>query len=136
MARVFHVYIKSDKQPSMDSLARALSSRGFSFTFTDDTPLHERGADIGLSVDGTKQSVAVASVDAGSPAWNELAASAQDRPDGETLLKVLKNTNRRITLTADGEASRWARDVSRGTALLAVGAFENVEKSSLIYYGG
>ena len=43
MARVFHVYIKSDKQPSMDSLARALSSRGFSFTFTDDTPLHERG---------------------------------------------------------------------------------------------
>ncbi|MBO86451.1 MAG: hypothetical protein CL927_13935 [Deltaproteobacteria bacterium] len=136
MAHEFHIYIKSDKQPSMSSIARALSSRGFSFAFTDDTPLHERGTDIGLSVDGNSQAVSVSSVDAGSPTWAELAASAQDRPDGETLLKVMKNTNRRITLTADGEASRWARDVSRGTALLAVGAFENVEKSSLIFYGG
>jgi hypothetical protein len=52
------------------------------------------------------------------------------------MLKVLKNSNRRITFSADGEATRWARDVSRGTALLAVGAFENVDQSSLIFYGG
>lgn len=136
MASEFHVYIKSDKQPSISSLARALSSRGFSFVFSDETPLHERGADLGLSVDGNAQSVSVASLEAGTPGWAELAASAQDRPDGETLLKVLKNSNRRLTFSADGDASRWARDVSRGAALLAVGAFENVEKSSLIFYGG
>ncbi len=136
MAREFHVYIKADKQPSISELTRALSSRGFTFAFSGDTPLHERGADLGLSVDGSEHAVSVSTVEAGTPAWSELAASAQDRPDGEVFLKVLKNTNRRITLAADGDASRWARDVTRGAALLAVGAFENVETSSLIFYGG
>jgi len=121
----------------MSALARALSSRGFAFVFSSsDTPLHERGTDLGLSVDGSDHTVSISTVEAGTPAWAELAASAQDRSDGEVFLKVLKNTNRRITLAAEGDASRWARDVSRGAALLAVGAFENVEKSSLIFYGG
>jgi hypothetical protein len=136
MAREFHVYLKADKQPSISELTRALSSRGFAFAFANDTPLHERGTDLGLSVDGSDHTIAVTILEAGTPGWSELAASAQDRSDGEVFLKVLKNTNRRLTLAADGDASRWARDVSRGAALLSVGAFENVEKSSLIFYGG
>jgi len=135
MSTEFHTFLKSDKQPSIDDLARALSSRGYSFVFSGESAIHER-SDLGLTVDGTAQSVSVSFIDAGSPAWSDLAASAHDRPDGETLLKVLKNSNRRITLSADGDATSWARDVARGVSLLAVGAFENTERGSLIFYGG
>ncbi len=136
MAAEFHVYLKSDKQPSTAELARALSSRGFRFAFAGEAPVHELAGDLGLSVDGNAHSVSVSAIEAGTPGWNELAASAADRADGEMLARVLKNTNRRITFTADGDAARWARDVCRGAALLAVGAFENVEKKTLIFYGG
>jgi hypothetical protein len=135
MATEFHAFLKSDKQPSLEALARALSSRGFSFAFSGEAALNERD-DLGLSVDGTAHTVQVSTVDAGSPAWAELAAGAHDRPNGETLLKVLKNSNRRITFSAEGDASSWARDVARGASLLAVGAFENVEAGTLIFYGG
>ena len=135
MATEFHTYVKSEKQPTIEALTRALSSRGIVFAISGDQPIHER-ADLGLSVDGTSHSVSVTAIEAGTAAWNDLAASAGDRADGETLLKVLKNTNRRITLSAEGDASSWARDVSRGAALLAVGAFENTEKKTLLFYGG
>lgn len=136
MATEFHAYLKSDKQPDVDVLARALSSRGFAFRLEGDQPLHERSEDLGLTVDGQSYAVQVKSIEPDSPEWAALAAAAQDRPDGETLLKVLKNSNRRITLVADGDAEPWARDVSRGAALLAVGAFENPTTGKLLYYGG
>lgn len=135
MATEFHTFLKSDKQPTVDALARALSSRGFSFVISGDTALHERSS-LGLSVDGSAHEITVSAIDAGTPAWAELASGAGDRADGETLLKVLKNSNRRITFAAEGDAASWARDVARGASLLAVGAFENTEKGSLIFYGG
>ena len=135
MATEFHAFLKSDKQPTVAELSRALSSRGFAFSFSGDTALNER-TDLGLTVDGNAHAVTVTTIEAGTPAWAELASGAHDRPDGETLLKVIKNCNRRITFSADGEAATWARDVARGASLLAVGAFENVQKGSLLFYGG
>lgn len=136
MATEFHAYLQSKKQPDVEALTRALSSRGFAFELEGDQPLHERNSDLGLTVDGQSFAIAVKSIGPDSPEWAELAAAAQERSDGETLLKVLKNSNRRLTFVADGDAAKWARDVSRGTALLAVGAFENPTSGTLLYYGG
>ena len=136
MATEFHAYLKADKIPSPDTLIRALCSRGWTFSIAGEQALDERSGDLGLSVDGTDHAVAVSSLEAGTPAWKALAASAGDREDGEEFAKVLKNTNMRLTFAADGDAEKWARDVCRGAALLAVGAYENAGTGKLIYYGG
>jgi len=136
MATEFHAYIKADKLPDLDVLARALCSRGRKFNIDGDQALDQRSGDLGLSVDGTAQTISVSSVTAGSSGWKTLASSAADRPDGEAMLQVLKNTNLRLTFSADGDAKKWARDVCRGAALLAVGAYENTDTGKLIFYGG
>jgi len=136
MATEFHAYLKSDKMPSPEVLTRALCSRGFTFAISGDQALDQRTGDLGLSVDGNAHAVSVSSVAAGSPDWDGIAASANDREDGATLTKVLKNTNIRLTFAADGDAAKWARDVCRGAALLAVGAYENTNTGTLIFYGG
>lgn len=136
MATEFHAYLKSDKLPSPETLTRALCSRGWTFTISGDDALDQRAGDLGLTVDGTSHAVAVSSTAAGTPAWKALADGAGDRENGEELLKVLKNTNLRLTFSADGDAEKWARDVCRGAALLAVGAYENTGTGKLIFYGG
>ncbi len=135
MASEFHAYLKSNKMPPIDKIARALSSRGWVFDFSGDKSLVERKGNLGLTVDGRAMGVDVKIADAASPTWKELMDAAQTRGDGETLIKVLQNTDLRITFTADGDASTYARDVCRASALLALGAFENPEQGKLIYYG-
>ena len=136
MANEFHAYMKSNKLPTPEALTRALCSRGWTFTISGEQALDERSGDLGLSVDGTEQAVSVSSVAIGTPAWKALADGAGDREDGEDFIKVLKNTNVRLTFAAEGDAEKWARDVCRGAALLAVGAYENAGAGKLIYYGG
>lgn len=132
----FHAYFPGAKLPTVDTLTRALSSRGFVFDLDGDTPLNERSGDLGLSVDGNKVGATVVTIQKGSPEWNALTQAADDRADGETLLKVLKNCALRVSVTAEGDDARWVRDFVRGAALLAVGAYENESAGTLLFYGG
>ena len=96
MASEFHVYIKSDKQPSISSLART-ASRGF-FVFNDETPCTSGSTQpVG---DGNAQSVSVASLEAGT-LLGRAGRIGTGPPGRRDLLKVLKNSNRRLTFSAE-----------------------------------
>ncbi len=131
----FHVFYKKGALPPVPELNRAMSSRGFAIELQGDAPPHERGEDLGLTVDGKPVAVSVSLTDAQAPEWAALRAAAADAVDGAARLSVLKNCDVRLTLKADGDDARWARDVARNVGLLACGAYENLSASRFINFG-
>jgi hypothetical protein len=130
----FYVFYKKGSVPPVEELNRAMSSRGIVFEIQGETPIHERSA-LKLQVDGADVPVSVSVVDAAAPDWNEMRSQAQELEDGAARLSVLKNCDVRISLTAEGEAGSWARDVARNVSLLACGAFENPSNGKFINFG-
>lgn len=134
MATQFFAYVPRKRLPTVEELNRAMSSRGWRVEIKSDSPLDQLSGAVPLEVDDAKVDLTV-SVE--TPDASEVAAQRDQLEaagDEESLKRstVLKTTDIRFTFSGD---EKWARDVARGLALLACGAFENPADGRLLHFG-
>lgn len=120
----YSAFVRTDRLPPTAEILRALSSRGWALELEGEAALTERAGELGLKVDGNTVPLA-------------LAVETEDLGlgEGEAWKAVAKGADVRLRFTSEHEEGRWARDVARGVALLAMGAFLPPGADTPLHYG-
>ncbi len=120
----YSAFVRTDRLPSTADVLRALSSRGWALELDGDDALSARSGELGLTIDGQPVPVQI-SVDTDDLGLGE----------GEAWTAVAKASDVRLRFSSDHEGGRWARDVARGVALLAMGAYLADGADAPIHFG-
>jgi hypothetical protein len=120
----YSAFVRTDRLPPTPEILRALSSRGWAIELEGEAALPERAGDLGLKIDG-------------QPVPVQLRVDTEDLGlgEGEAWKAVAKGSDVRLRFSSDHEGGRWARDVARGVALLAMGAFLTDGADTPLQYG-
>lgn len=118
----YTAYVKKDKLPPTAEITRALSSRGWAVTIDSESALDELSGPLPVKVDDAPVAISLdtaGGVEGDGPAWNT----------------VRKLTDVKLAFSAEGDAASWARDMARGIALLACGAYLADGQDTPIHFG-
>lgn len=118
----YTAYVKKDKLPPTAEITRALSSRGWAVVIDSESALDSLSGPLPLTVDDAPVSV-------------QLDATGEIAGEGDAWKAVRKLTDVKLSFTADGDDAGWARDLARGVALLACGAYLADGQETPIHFG-
>ncbi|HJN77610.1 MAG TPA: hypothetical protein QGF58_27065 [Myxococcota bacterium] len=120
----YAAFVRKNRLPSTSVIKRALSSRGWAVEIDTEHTLDELSGKLPLRVDDEPIEVAI-----------ECSTDFGRDTDSDVWAAVHKLTDVRIRFTGDGQGARWARDIARGVALLACGAYLADGAEEPIHYG-
>jgi hypothetical protein len=136
MSAVFSAYVNKANLTTVESVIRAMSSRGWRVDIESSDPMHLWSGPLEIKIDGEPIAieVSVSETDKGELAERRKALEVADDPNA-TLLRVLKKTDFRINFAGgDQKGEFWSRVLARNVAILSVGAFESSVTGKLLYY--
>ena len=130
MSSSYSAFVPSRNLPDNGKISRALSSRGWAVQLPESPAITEASGSFAIQVDGSTVELTVGVDSVNSLPDTEVASL------GDHAAKVVKTTDLRIRLTgADETSTRWSRDIARGLALLALGAFQDPESGKTLHFG-
>lgn len=118
----YAAFVKKDKLPPTSEVTRAMSSRGWAVVIDSEATLDTLSGPLPIKVDD-------------APVAISLETSTEISGEGEAWATVAKLTDVKLAFTAEGDAAGWARDMARGVALLACGAYLADGQDTPIHYG-
>jgi len=117
-------FVRKTKLPPTSEIKRALSSRGWAVEIDTEHTLDQLSGKLPLRIDDEPVEVAI-----------ECATDFAPPADSESWRAVRKLTDVKIAFSAEDGAENWARDIARGVALLACGAYLPDGAAEPIHYG-
>lgn len=117
-------FVRKTKLPPTSEIKRALSSRGWAVEIDTEHTLDELSGKLPLRIDDQPVEVSI-----------ECATDYGQLAESEAWRQVRKLTDVKISLSAGADNAQWARDIARGVALLACGAYLADGAEEPIHYG-
>lgn len=117
-------FVRKNRLPPTPEIKRALSSRGWAVEIDTESTIDQLSGKLPLRIDDVPVEVAI-----------ECATDYGELAEGASWAAVRKLTDVKISLSGQDDGARWARDIARGVALLACGAYLADGAEEPIHYG-
>jgi hypothetical protein len=130
MSSTYSAFVPTRNLPDNAKISQVLSSRGWSIQLPESPALAQASGSFTIQIDGSPVVLSIGVDDVSGLAEADVAGL------GDVAAKVVKTTDVRISFSgSDENSTRWSRDVARGVALLALGAFQDPGAGKTLHFG-